>query len=80
MVGDNETVAIGGIYTRSESKSEKGVPWLSKIPILGWFFKKESKSDIQNELLIFITPSVYKGAEQASGTGGQLPQKMILEE
>src|SRR5581483_3419818 len=79
LVGDRETVAIGGIYTRSESKNENGVPWLSKIPILGWLFKKESKTDIQNELLIFITPSVYKGADQASGTGGEMPEKMILE-
>jgi type IV pilus assembly protein PilQ len=80
LVGDNETVAIGGIYTRNESAGEKGVPWLSKIPILGWLFKKETKSDIQNELLIFITPSVYKGVEQASGTGGALPERMILKD
>jgi type IV pilus assembly protein PilQ len=79
LVGDRETVAIGGIYTRSESKNEKGVPWLSKIPILGWLFKKELKTDIQNELLIFITPSVYKGTERASGAGGEMPEKMILE-
>ena len=75
LVGDRETVAIGGIYTRSESKDEKGVPWLSKIPILGWLFKKESTTDIQNELLIFITPSVYKGAEQAAG---DMPVYLIL--
>lgn len=64
LVGDNETVVIGGIYTRNESQGEKGVPWLSKIPILGWLFKKETKTDIQNELLIFITPTVYKGANE----------------
>ena len=79
LVGDNETVAIGGIYTRSESKGEKGVPWLSKIPILGWLFKKELKTDVQNELLIFITPSVYKGTEQASATG-EISEKMILKD
>jgi type IV pilus assembly protein PilQ len=67
LVGDKETIAIGGIYTRSESNSERGVPWLSKIPILGWLFKKEAKTDIQNELLIFITPTVYKGVEQVVG-------------
>lgn len=77
LVGDNETVAIGGIYTRNESNGEKGVPWLAKIPILGWLFKKETKSDIQNELLIFITPSVYKGTGQTAA--GEMPEKMILE-
>jgi len=66
LVGDNETVVIGGIYTRNESQGERGVPWLSKIPILGWLFKKETKTDIQNELLIFITPTVYKGGNKVA--------------
>ncbi|MDC4228081.1 MAG: type IV pilus secretin PilQ [Candidatus Manganitrophus sp.] len=66
LVGDNETVVIGGIYTRNESQGEKGVPWLSKIPIIGWLFKKETKVDIQNELLIFITPTVYKGGNEVA--------------
>lgn len=60
LVKDGETVVIGGIYTRNESTSNLGVPFLSKIPILGWLFKKESKVDNQSELLIFITPTIYK--------------------
>ncbi|MFQ5779958.1 MAG: type IV pilus secretin PilQ [Nitrospiria bacterium] len=64
LVGNNETIAIGGIFTRIESKLESGVPWLSKIPILGWLFKKQVKNEIQNELLIFITPRIYKGPDK----------------
>ncbi|HLF85984.1 MAG TPA: type IV pilus secretin PilQ, partial [Nitrospiria bacterium] len=60
LVEDGETIVIGGIFTRSESSSEAGVPWLSNIPLLGWFFKKEAKVETQNELLIFITPTIYK--------------------
>lgn len=60
LVEDGETIVIGGIFTRSESSSEAGVPWLSNIPLLGWFFKKEAKIENQNELLIFITPTIYK--------------------
>jgi len=58
LVRDRETVVIGGIYTRSESSGESGIPWLSKIPLLGWLFKKEVKLDTQNELMIFITPTI----------------------
>jgi len=60
LVKDGQTVVIGGIYTRNEATNHLGVPWLSKIPILGWLFKKESKVDNQSELLIFITPSIYQ--------------------
>ncbi|MBI3794326.1 MAG: hypothetical protein HY280_06305 [Nitrospinae bacterium] len=34
---------------------------VSKIPILGWFFKGKSKVDNEKELLIFITPRIVKG-------------------
>jgi type IV pilus assembly protein PilQ len=60
MVKDGETIVIGGIYTRNESKAVSGVPFLDRIPIIGWLFRHDSKNDIQNELLIFITPSIYK--------------------
>ncbi len=60
LVRDRETIVIGGIYTRRVAEGEAGVPWLSKIPILGWLFKKESKIETQNELMIFITPTIRK--------------------
>lgn len=59
-VKDGETVVIGGIYTKSTSVSENGVPWLSKIPLLGWLFKHRSTLEDQNELLVFITPTIHR--------------------
>ncbi len=61
LVKDGETIVIGGIYTRNESVGSKGIPLLSRIPILGWLFKKETKVDNQSELIVFITPTIYKG-------------------
>ncbi len=61
LVNDGETVVIGGIYTRNEAVGQKGIPWLSQIPIIGWLFKKEIRVDNQSELLIFITPTIYRG-------------------
>ncbi|MFQ5598423.1 MAG: secretin N-terminal domain-containing protein [Nitrospiria bacterium] len=63
LVKDRETIVIGGIFTHNESDSEAGVPWLSKIPVLGWLFKKETKLDTQNELMIFLTPTIRRGDE-----------------
>jgi type II secretory pathway component GspD/PulD (secretin) len=34
------------------------VPFLSKIPILSWFFSNSAESDRNNELVIFITPHI----------------------
>jgi type IV pilus assembly protein PilQ len=60
VVDNGETVVIGGIITRSEGETEAGVPLLSKIPILGWLFKKKGTFENQTELLIFITPTIVK--------------------
>jgi len=58
---------IGGIYERQENQSENGLPGLRHIPLLGWLFKKEAKSDTKTELLIFITPRIVKDIYKDEG-------------
>jgi type IV pilus assembly protein PilQ len=64
MVKDSETIVIGGILVTEQSKSELAVPWLSKIPILGIFFKEKKVVDTRKELLIFITPRILRERPQ----------------
>jgi type IV pilus secretin PilQ/predicted competence protein len=58
MVRDGDTTVIGGIYTRKSSDTMTGIPFLSRIPILGWFFRNSKYNDERTELLIFITPRI----------------------
>jgi type IV pilus assembly protein PilQ len=60
LVRNGETVVIGGILKTREDEGEDSVPGLSKIPILGWLFKKELKKTESQEMLIFITPRLVK--------------------
>ena len=60
LVRDGETTVLGGIVETKMNNSEKGIPFLKDIPLLGWFFKNKSVSDSQTELLIFITPKIIK--------------------
>jgi type IV pilus assembly protein PilQ len=66
-VRDGETAVIGGIYERSENEGESGLPGLKNIPLFGWLFKKQSKSDDKTELLIFITPRILKNLYKDEG-------------
>lgn len=66
-VRDGETAVIGGIYERSENDGESGLPGLRNIPLLGWLFKKSTKSDTKTELLIFITPRILKNMYKDEG-------------
>ncbi|ACL64036.1 type IV pilus secretin PilQ [Anaeromyxobacter dehalogenans 2CP-1] len=58
LVKDGETTVIGGIYTRSTASKTASVPFLSKIPLLGFFFRSDTNTDDHTELLIFITPRI----------------------
>ncbi len=71
LVKDGDTTVIGGIYTRSNSDAWNEVPVLSRIPIIGWLFKKKAVQDARTELLIFITPRIVNRSQSvvASGPG-----------
>jgi type IV pilus assembly protein PilQ len=60
LVENGGTVVIGGVYTQDVSNSETKVPLFGDIPIIGWLFKSENKTDTKKELLIFITPKILK--------------------
>jgi type IV pilus assembly protein PilQ len=63
IVKNGETIVIGGIYTENDSESESGVPFFSKIPLIGWLFKKNTKTKDKTELLIFLTPKIHNPAD-----------------
>jgi type IV pilus assembly protein PilQ len=63
LVRDGETTVIGGIYTRRNSEAWNEVPVLSKIPVLGWLFKKKAVTDDRTELLVFITPRIVNRSQ-----------------
>ncbi|GMR00337.1 MAG: hypothetical protein BMS9Abin18_1179 [Zetaproteobacteria bacterium] len=60
FMDNGETIVIGGVYTRDRQETTNGVPGLSKIPLLGWLFKKKFRQDNKTELLIFLTPQILE--------------------
>jgi type IV pilus assembly protein PilQ len=63
LLGDGETTVIGGIYTRSTSRSIKKIPFLGDLPLIGGLFRNRSEEDSRSELLIFITPRIVNRAQ-----------------
>lgn len=60
MAEDGTTIVIGGLYRVENSSTRDGVPFFSKLPILGSLFRNKNKFGEQKELLIFITPRIVK--------------------
>lgn len=57
-VKDQQTIVIGGLIRQSNSRSDSGIPGLSRIPGLKYLFGYEGKAYDSAELMIFITPHV----------------------
>jgi len=57
-VKDGEMIVLGGLEEARKSNSGSGLPFLSRIPILKWFFSSRSTENNESELLIFIRPTV----------------------
>jgi type IV pilus assembly protein PilQ len=60
IVRDGETMVIGGVFVDTQNNNVQGVPYLSRMPVLGWLFKNKSEGVSKQELLIFLTPSIIK--------------------
>ncbi len=58
LVGDGDTIVLGGIFEQSKSTAETKVPILGDIPLLGRIFRNNVDIDDRSELLIFITPRI----------------------
>lgn len=74
LMKDGETVVLGGLLKDIKSKQVIGVPFLSKIPILGNAFKRETVDTAKVDLLIFISARVVKEGELSDAEIAKLEQ------
>ena len=62
LVGNGETVVLGGVFQNEEIVQVRKVPWLGDIPYLGVLFKNTANKTTKSETLIFITPRILSEA------------------
>jgi general secretion pathway protein D len=66
LVGDGQTIVIGGLIDEGSEQLETGVPILRSIPGLGRLFKSVSNRRFRTELAIFVTPYIVYTDEDAA--------------
>jgi len=64
-VRDGHTIVIGGLITSQDNNTERKVPFLGDLPILGELFKTTTVTKERRELLIVLTPYVQTSTAQA---------------
>lgn len=60
VVGDQQTVVIGGLISDRENDSESKVPLLGDLPIIGWLFKNWNDQKAKTNLVLVLTPYVVR--------------------
>jgi general secretion pathway protein D len=77
VLRDNQTLVLGGLIQTRREKERVGIPWLSKIPIIGFLFGRSADTIDRTELLLLITPRVIgdpsEGDEIYRQVRGQRP-------
>ncbi|MDW8478931.1 MAG: type II secretion system secretin GspD [Xanthomonadales bacterium] len=64
-VQSGQTVLLGGLIKQTEGQARAGAPGLSRIPVLGGIFGRQSRTADRQELLVMITPTVIGSVEDA---------------
>lgn len=58
VVDDGQTVVLGGVFRNNLRDTVTKVPFLGDIPYVDRLFKRTSKGNEKQELLIFVTPKL----------------------
>ncbi|MBC8108912.1 MAG: hypothetical protein H7Z14_20170 [Anaerolineae bacterium] len=57
-VPNRSTVLLGGLIRTSNNTNDSGVPYISRVPLIGYFFKNTRKTKERRELVVLIQPVV----------------------
>jgi type IV pilus assembly protein PilQ len=60
LVADQGTTVIGGINEAATQFTEDRTPGLHRVPLIGRLFRRDTTTDEEGELLIFITPRIVR--------------------
>lgn len=55
---NEETIVLGGLIRDDTRETESRVPYLGRIPVLGWLFKSRSTEHVKSNLMVFLRPTI----------------------
>lgn len=67
LADDRQTIVLGGLIQDDITDSQRKVPLLGDIPVLGHLFKSTNKNRTKRNLLVFLRPTVVRNKEEADG-------------
>jgi general secretion pathway protein D len=75
---DGLTLALGGLIEESLEDTREQVPVLGKIPVLGFFFRRQATGRSRRELVVVIRPYVLSTPLEAEMVGRRMTEALTL--
>jgi general secretion pathway protein D len=63
FVRNGQTTVIGGLSDQQVDEATVGIPFLSRLPLIGWLFGNTRRSTRTTELFLFLTPHIVSSDE-----------------
>ncbi len=82
IIKDGQTLMLGGILFQTDSRTERKIPLLGDLPLMGPLFRHYDTAQANNEMIVFITPFVIDdGKELSPETAAQIeaPRETLRE-
>jgi general secretion pathway protein D len=75
-IKDGQTIALGGLIRKEKEFATQGIPFLSKIPLLGFFFGKNLDRDVKREMILLLTPHIITDEVQSKTVTDEFKEKI----
>ncbi len=69
-VRDGDTIALGGLKTKNIARSGDKIPLLGDLPFIGGLFRSRVATDVETDLIIFLTARIIRRAEDDATVPG----------
>lgn len=73
---NNETVVIGGLFSRNRQRSRSGLPGLISMPVIGGIFGDTENTDDKTELIVLISPKIINDRGDARNVTRELSDRV----
>jgi hypothetical protein len=75
-VQSGDTLIMGGLIRDTKQQGSEGIPWLTKIPVIGGLFGQQNIKDQRSELVLFVTPRVVETQQDVRNILDELGKRM----
>ncbi|MET7142966.1 type II secretion system secretin GspD [Xanthomonas sp. PPL139] len=74
-VQSGDTIMLAGLISDSTTDGSNGVPYLSKLPVVGALFGQKTQDKTRQEVIVLITPSIVRNPQEARNLTDEYGQK-----